>query len=120
MDSVPGWRRTRLKLWVGPHAWVRADGRGGVVDGCCGPALRHVVECGDAVEVGAVAARDDLETSQVEGGKGFGKGPGVSDVDEAGREQAGNVLELGVVLALQGIGNRDRRHGNAGSVACER
>ena len=99
---------------------VRADGCGGFVQGRARPALRHVVECGDAVEVGAIAARDQLGLGQVEGGKGFGERAGVGDVDEAGREQFGNVLELGVVLALQGIGDRDRRHGNAGGVAGER
>ena len=99
---------------------VRADGCGGLVQGRARPALRHVVQGGDGGEAGAIAARDQLGLREVEGRKGFGIGAGVGDIDEAGREQFGNVLELGVVLALQGIGDRDRRYRNSGGVAGKR
>jgi hypothetical protein len=73
-----------------------------------------------AGEAGAIAARDQLGLREVEGRKGFGIGAGVGDIDEAGAEQFGNVLELGVILALQGIGDRDRRYRNSGGVAGKR
>jgi len=84
-----------------------------------GTALRQPIEGGDALHVGAVAARHDLRL-QVERGKRLGERAGVRDIDQAGREQRRDVLELGMVLALERIGNRDRRHGNAGGVAGER
>ena len=57
---------------------------------------------------------------EVERGERFGEGRGIGDIDEAGLEQLGNVLELGVVLALQRIGDGDRRDRYARGVAGER
>src|SRR5215831_11574066 len=64
-----------------------------------GTALRHLIEGGDALHVGAVTARHDLRL-QVERGERFGERAGVRDIDQAGRDQGGDVFELGMVLAL--------------------
>jgi len=82
-------------------------------------ALRQVIESGDALHVGAVAARHDLGF-EFKRGERFGERAGVRDVDQARRQQGRDMLELGVVLALERIGDRNRRHGNAGGVAGER
>ena len=80
----------------------------------------HAVEGRDLVEIRAVAARQQFGLAQVERGERLGERRRVGDEDQAGREQAGDVPELGVVLALQRIGDRDRRHRDAGGVAGER
>ena len=85
-----------------------------------GTALRHVVEGGDLVEIGAIAGGDDLAATQVERRQRLGESGGVADIDETRLDQFGDMLELAVILALQRIGNRDRRHRHAGGMAGKR
>ncbi len=73
-----------------------------------------------AGQVGAVAAGEDFHAGEIERRQRPGERAGVRHVDQSRLEQRGDVLELGVVLALQRIGDRDRRHRNAGGMAGER
>ena len=99
---------------------IGTDRSGGLLQRRARLALRHFLERRDAADPGTVAAGDDLDPGQVERRERLRERRGIGDIDEARREQLGNMLELGVILALQRIGDRDRRHGNAGGVAGER
>ena len=74
---------------------------------------RQIGEWSHGIEVRAVAAGDDLDAGRQRGER-LGERRRVRDVDEPRLEQSRGVPQLGVVLALQRIGNRDRRDRNAG------
>ena len=91
-------------------------GRGLVDAGAGGRAGEIVEQC--RAKVRAVAARNDFR-SRAERRDRLGEWCGVGDIDEARLEQIGDVPELGEVLALQRVGDRDRRDRNARRVACQ-
>ena len=99
---------------------VGADRRGSLLHCRTGRAPCQLPEGGDAVDIGPVAGRDQLFIGHVQSSQRLGEGCGVSDIEQAGPEQASDVPELGVVLALQRIGDRYRGDRNSGGMAGER
>ncbi len=89
---------------------------GGLLDDGAGRRAREIVEQRHAFEIGAVAARHDFGGA-ADRRQRVRERRGVGDVNEAGLEQLGDVLQLRKVLALQRVGDRDRRDRNAGGVA---
>ncbi len=59
-----------------------------------GTAPGQVVERGDLVEIGAVAGGNDLAPTQIERCQRLGEDSGVADIDQAGLELFGDMLEL--------------------------
>jgi len=96
---------------------IRAGRSGTFVDGGPSGRSREVFEP-RGIEVRSVPARDDFCLA-LYGRERLCERRGVRDIDEAGRKQLGDVLELREVVALQRVRNRNRRDGHAGGIACE-
>ena len=79
--------------------------------------LQEIVEPRRA-EVRAIAARHNLRL-RAERGKRLREGCSVGNIDQARLKQLGDMLELGKVLALQRVRDRDGRDGDARRVACQ-
>ena len=77
-------------------------------------AARKLGKCGHLRQVRAVLARRDLDAGKRERRERLGERRRVRDIDEPRLEQARNLAQLGVILTLQRISDRDRRHRDAG------